>query len=191
MDKFIDKLLKLPKWNAIVVLVIYALLASEMTLTTMSFTFASMGLNIPEDMMGIMTVIMFIAGFIGVVISWVLVAAIFFVVAMILSGKGKFKDWLFCSTYFYVITIAVLPFVIYLLGDIELPKSANALELVEALKNNENYKLATIIQTLSSVVQYVFFFFVIRRIFSLSNWKSALCCIIPFVLFVGLSLILQ
>lgn len=185
MDRLIDKLVKLPKWNALIVLVIYALLTGELSSTILTF---SLPMQIPEESMGVITVVLLVGCLIGAVLSWVLMAALVFVAAVIFSGKGKFKDLLFCSTYFYIIPILAMPFAIYFMSDVYVPKGANVLEF---LQTNENFRIASLINNFASVPVYVMFIFAVRRIFGLNNWKSIVCAVIPAALLVALPLILQ
>lgn len=181
MDKLIDKLVKLPRWNAVVVVAVYSLLLAESIIVLVEAT--SYCIQSPAAKW--LPTIMYISSTVSVFAQWIIVAILIYLPVLLLSGKGKFGDLLFSTSYFYLFQIIALPIVIFLLTKVHVPKGVD----VEAfLSANTTIKTISVITNCSYIPLYVFCVFAVRRIFSINYLRSIVACSVPAVTFYVLPL---
>ena len=174
MREIIAKILQVPKWYGIGVILLYSLLVAEF-FSSINKLFIQTEL-VNNDILIIFSRISYVVMILSGVIVWIISTFLFHLTALLFDGKSSFGRFLFVSSYPYLIPVIMIFVGLFLLDEIQIPNSEDTMAF---LKDNQTFKLSTTLINYSFIPYYLIIVVLIRYIHQIKYIYALLSVIIP------------
>ncbi|GIZ15605.1 YIP1 family protein [Capnocytophaga catalasegens] len=172
MQQFIEKIQKIPKGYAILVIVTYSFLITYFFYMLNQFYFSEIERN---SILSLMLKINYVVIFFSGIIVWIIMSLLFHLTALLFEGQGSFSKFLYTSSYFYLIPTLFIFVAIIILDYFEqdLP--------FQVLQNHMYFKISIEIINYSYIPYYILNSFLIKEMYKIVFWKSIIVISIPII----------
>lgn len=174
MKNLIEKILGLPKWYGLCVVLIYAALLAEY-MSEVNSIFLLQGLEI-SNVVKIFVRLSYVVAILSSFAVWVVVALLFHFAALLLDGSQKFSKFLMASSFMYIFPAVGIFIAIFLLDGVNVEEGTN---VMEELVQNERFRIIQYIVNGSFLPYYVISACIIHYLYKINWIRSFMSVIIP------------
>lgn len=172
MNKYVDKIVSLPKWYAYGAVLVYSVLTAEY-MSEINRFFLSQGIEVTSLLKFFMQ-LNYVASILSSISVWVILALLFHLTALLLDGDQKFVKFLLATALVYIIPAVCMFIAIMMMDGVSITDSENT---IEELGRNERFQTIQYIVNGSFVPFYILTGCIIHYLYAI-NWLRALLSVI-------------
>ncbi|MFV0312797.1 MAG: hypothetical protein ACK5KN_14275 [Dysgonomonas sp.] len=185
MKVIIDSIMQVPKWILIIIILFYSLLLAEYIDVLNKFVY------VEDSLMGVFnlsTKLSYIFTIVSGIVTWLIYALMFHIMALLFGGKAEFKDSILPLAFPYIIPSIMLLIGLFLLTDIQIPSTPDSITI---LKNHPVYETSMTLINCSSVLCYLISLMIIHYLYKIKWFYSILSVVLPFLAILGITEIVR
>jgi len=189
MEKFIERLISLPKWVAVLFLIL-------ITISFISFFYFIISSNpqlTDNDSVSSSTfiIIFSVISLIAVAVSWVIGALFIHLLALLFKGHGSFSKLLFVYPSLFILSLITSSISFYLFYRVSMPSfDFSNLEQISAIINSNFFTYLSIF-TAFNIIYYYFLIYVVKKLYSMSWTRAIISSLVMLIVSIVLSIFLH
>lgn len=176
MKNFFQKLVALPMWYSIAIVVVFSLLSAEMARELQMPILAAQPQTSDPMVLKIATITTFVGGVFSGFFSWALFAVLYHVFALLFGGKIKIKSMFKIAGLSFLVQIPFLIAQILIIQDVVIPEG---FDVLNDFANLEPVKIVSTLNYIASVPYYALMICAVRYVYEIKWWRAFLAVAIP------------